>query len=146
MKLELEHISAYLPYALKGNAFSNEGFYEPIINGELFRIETGKTLISHTYEPFLVVDDIEIEIQDFKPKLRPLSDLTKEIEVNGEKFVPIEYNAFKEDKEHLIEFQNKYAHYKSVKYGIIERLLEWHFDIFGLIEKGLAVDINTIKQ
>jgi hypothetical protein len=29
-------------------------------------------------------------IEKIKPILRPLSDLTKEIEVNGEKFIPIE--------------------------------------------------------
>ena len=26
------------------------------------------------------------------------------------------------------------------------KLLEWHFDIFGLIEKGLAIDINTLND
>ena len=44
----------------------------------------------------------------------------------------------------IIELANGFIHYKAVKYGIIERLLEWHFDIFGLIEKGLAIDINTL--
>lgn len=28
---------------------------------------------------------------------------------------------------------------------LIEKLYEWHFDIHGLIEKGLAIDINTLK-
>ena len=27
-----------------------------------------------------------------------------------------------------------------------EKLFEWHFDIFGLIEKGLAIDINTLSD
>lgn len=27
-----------------------------------------------------------------------------------------------------------------------QKLFEWHFDVFGLIEKGLAVDINTIES
>ena len=26
-----------------------------------------------------------------------------------------------------------------------EKLLEWHFDVFGLIDAGLAIDINTLK-
>ena len=26
------------------------------------------------------------------------------------------------------------------------KLFEWHFDVFGLIEKGLAVDINTLQN
>jgi len=29
---------------------------------------------------------------------------------------------------------------------LFEKLFEWHFDVFGLIEKGLAIDINTLKQ
>jgi hypothetical protein len=24
-------------------------------------------------------------------------------------------------------------------------LFKWHFDVFGLIEKGLAIDINTLS-
>jgi len=27
-----------------------------------------------------------------------------------------------------------------------EKLISWHFDVFGLIEKGLAIDINTLKE
>ena len=26
------------------------------------------------------------------------------------------------------------------------QLCKWHFDVFGLIEKGLAIDYNTVKQ
>ena len=29
-------------------------------------------------------------------------------------------------------------------YNIVSKLFENHFDVFGLIEKGLAIDINTI--
>ena len=31
-----------------------------------------------------------------------------------------------------------------INYGIVEKFIEWHFDIFGLIEQGLAIDINTL--
>ncbi len=31
-------------------------------------------------------------------------------------------------------------------YEVWQKLLEMHFDIFGLIEKGLAIDINTLKN
>jgi len=27
---------------------------------------------------------------------------------------------------------------------LFEKLFEWHFDIYGLIEQGLAIDINTL--
>jgi hypothetical protein len=29
---------------------------------------------------------------------------------------------------------------------IREKLAEWHFDVFGLIEKNLAIDINTLEN
>lgn len=31
-------------------------------------------------------------------------------------------------------------------YLLMQKLIEWHFDVFGLIEKGLAIDINTLKN
>lgn len=114
MKLELKHLAGYLPYKLQ--------------------IED--------YEPkFMIFDltgaNIEYVIHyKTKPILRPLSDLTKEIEVNGEKFVP---------------YENLSAHFEVEYYGNmlhknVEKLLEWHFDVFGLIENGLAIDINTLKK
>ena len=47
-------------------------------------------------------------------------------------------------KHDIVEFQNGFTHYKGMKYGIIERLFEWHFDINGLINEGLAIDKNTL--
>ena len=35
---------------------------------------------------------------------------------------------------------------EGLPYSIFEILLKNHFDVFGLIEKGLAIDINTIKS
>ena len=29
---------------------------------------------------------------------------------------------------------------------LFEKLLEWHFDVFGWIDKGLAKDLNTLKK
>ncbi len=35
---------------------------------------------------------------------------------------------------------------KNCPYEVMEKLLSWHFDVFSLIEKGLAIDINTLTQ
>jgi len=133
MKLELKHLAGYLPYGLKTLTGWNN--IEEIIGfkDETYFIKGGNV---YAYG----------DIQECKPILRPLSDLTKEIEVNGQKFIPIEFNAFKHSKDDIIEFQNRFIHYKGMKFGIIERLLEWHFDIHGLIENGLAIDINTLQK
>lgn len=34
--------------------------------------------------------------------------------------------------------------YHCDSFEFIQKLFEWHFDVFVLIEKGLAIDINTI--
>lgn len=120
MQIELSEIVGYLPYGLNF-LDNNNKLWQLSLNNCSFALD-----------------------KKWKPILHPLSELTKEIEVNGEKFVPIEYNAFKNSRDHLLEFQNGFAHYKSVKYGIIQRLYEWHFDIHNLINRNLAIDINTI--
>ena len=92
--------------------------------------------------------------------LRPLSDLTKEIEVNGKRFVPInciieefceKYTLYKgsihtslvsKNDTVLMFIDNKIADECPV--GIYNQLLKWHFDVFGMIESGEAIDINTI--
>ena len=28
---------------------------------------------------------------------------------------------------------------------VVQALIEYHFDVFGLIKKGLAININTLK-
>lgn len=87
MKLELKHIVGYLPYGLKviHTDFEPEGSFTQEAEIETISTECicfkSKWSASDYY-----FDDPDSEI---KPILRPLSNLTKEIEVNGEKFVPI---------------------------------------------------------
>ena len=121
-KLELKHLAAYLPYDIKG-MFRN-------------REETLKSCTK-------VFINREILYDDFKPILRPLSDLVNVITHKGKDFVPcIEYNHFNEYFEELSALDYSYVKYNQNRVVLI--LLELHFDIFGLIEKNLAVDINTI--
>jgi len=128
MKLELKHVAAYLPYGLTGQDH----------NGKKMRLTP--ILLAH----------IESDRIGFTPYLRPLSDLTKDIDVNGERFVPYEINDVVElmvrdnDMECLCEFEGDISKNTGLPYTIIQLLHEWHFDTFGLIEAGLAIDINTL--
>lgn len=130
MKLQLKHLAGYLPY----KALVNDG-------------RTPFELTQHNFtNVYPYIDKIH---------LRPLSDLTKEIEVNGEKFVPIEKL---KERDSNIEFLGWYQYtfafrldekaigIMAMPYYIIQQLLEWHFDIYGLIEKGLAIDVNTLNK
>lgn len=162
---KIEYLAGYLPFKLK---------MQYIGQGRPFR---GTKKVEE-----LNIQNIELLMfsNHRKPILRPLSDTTKEIEVNGVKFVPI----IKLTKiahgyrfiEHVIVSDNfmnvdyfKYGeHFKfSISQGLkfiniynnsenkyipisnlsklLQKLHEWHFDIYGLIEKGLAIDINTLK-
>lgn len=168
MKLELKYLAGYLPYGLKGTltsdsqddfedliedlsinenkfikgaiwqyaGYADEDLCVPLGNGEingfLMRNE-------NTYASFYGV---------IKPILRPLSDLTKEIEANGEKFVPIVYfekfNTQIDFVKEIKVLQNDIRWLSTTSYLVVEKLLEWHFDIYGLIENNLAIDINTL--
>lgn len=86
-------------------------------------------------------DEGELVDSFYKPGLRPLSDLTKEIEHNGEKVIPL-YRLIKEDKSFTPDFIHAFG-YEELKVSVFELLLEYHFDVFGLIEKGLAVELSN---
>ncbi len=166
-KLELRFLAGYLPYGLKALGNCN---YHTIIGfkNETYFIEGGN---NYAYG----------DIADFKPILRPLSDLTKEIEVNGSKFVPIVelvkisdpffrtvkdilskgvvhgiryfdetsncivFN-YSRDTSSFTTFENdlKTTFITQKQLELFEKLYEWHFDVHGLIESGLAIDINTL--
>lgn len=165
--MELKHLAGYLPYRLKGNYELSD--VVPINKFEL-------------REKLLTIDNIDFFLKYAKPILRPLSDLTKEIEVNGEKFVPLKkigkiyepdgdfedgafgWDAFTggddyQDYYYAIEKDLTYSIYcgspndsfsyvienNPLHYDSVQLLLEWHFDIYGLIEKDLVIDINTLK-
>ena len=86
------------------------------------------------------------KIEDIVMYLRPLSDLTKEIEHNGEKFIPndilnLDIEGGKGGDIRMIEEGEHLIYYV----GLIEYLFEWHFDVFGLIGKGLAISYNDLK-
>lgn len=141
MKLELKHLAPYLPYGLQIFDTSQE---ECIfcLNEWLFREKQFvKPFFKNHLEQFLNDDSL-------KPILRPLSDLTKEIEVNGEKIVPFKwFNFINSDidfETQIIALSNNLKWLDSTYYGIIEKLFEWHFDVFGLIPLNLAIDVNTL--
>lgn len=145
MKLELKHITPYLPFKLK--------CYEPRFNEK-------HTILGLIKNEIYIGDEDSINSfvldDETFPILRPLSDLTKEIEVNGKKFIPAEI-LFSVENDELQDFKDfgKIPEYwkdaikikpKWYDYYQVEFLFEWHFDVFGLIENKLAIDINTLQK
>jgi len=163
MKLTIEHLAPYLPYGLK-------------VIVEYYGIETMIGL----NKGCIITDVDDCDFIGIKPILRNLSDLTKKIEVNGEKFVPINHLLDIHSKcnwsasDYLVisngvgewwtsikggysifGYNEKNGFYQVTQNGVFnivknqiklyQKLFSWHFDVFNLIENGLAIDINTIK-
>jgi len=153
-QLELKHLAPYLPYKLKIKYFDRN---------VVMNAGTGSST------NWIGITAL-IQRQDKKnclPILRPLSDLTKEIEHNGERFVPVDkiMKIFSEYmgahihrqgllvadlttisnpptetlRTYLIQFIPKF---------VLEKLFEWYFDVFGLIGAGLAIskEDTPLKQ
>lgn len=146
-KLTLEHLAPYLPYDIE-LAF--------VLRDEIRYVGKITSLLD-----IQEYDDIKIKIgyNDaehiwmFKPILHPLSDLTKEIEHNGEKFVPVDiffpysdYDKIFDRKVDITSLELAGSiNFKYSPYFILNNLFKWHFDVFGLIDAGLAVDENTLE-
>ena len=119
--------------------------------------------------------DFPLPIEQIKPIVRPLSDLTKEIEHKGEKFVPIielakvaftnsrysfklsegldkfvwiddDWNNFKFYFEGYNFHYDGYNRFIPNQFKLYQKLIEWHFDIADLISKGEAIDVNTLEE
>lgn len=145
MKLEAKHLVPYLTHKLKAKNCFNE-----IV--EVRGIQFGNESCNNVLWSFVKNGDyLQGYLYQCKPFLRPLSDLTKEIEVNGEKFIPIEYLksnypcfGFDYNEDDGFILNTDVVNYKYLPYMILYKLFEWHLDVFGLTEKGLAIDINTL--
>ena len=135
MELQLKHLAPYLPYGLRMKAYKNTGKLIKL-DDSCVQIKFDKHYSEYHY------------FMEIKPILRPLSDLTKEIEHNEEKFVP--HKKFFREAYQLIQNELEITNNKPLcdyfTWEIMQKLFEWHFDVFGLIEKGLAIDINTLEK
>jgi hypothetical protein len=150
-KLELKHLSAYLPYELKMCNYNKRLIFKLVnlwVSHDIAVVEDNKTWNGENHRNHGLFYKGELE---FFPILRPLSDLTKEIEVNGEKFVLInkllEHNCFDLSKMSKKEINNYIEVFMPdfISFRDSELLFKWHFDIFGLIKQNLAIDINTLE-
>ena len=143
--ITIKQLAPYLPYKVKIQIETTDIRYETMIgiapndDDKYFKIQGDK---------FDLINELSWGLNCYcKPVLRPLSDLSKKIKHNNETLIPTrvlelrlgindEYFGW-DDHKTLLEW---------LSYDAVKLLLEWHFDIFGLIPEGLAVDMNTIKE
>jgi hypothetical protein len=148
MILTLEHLAPYLPYELKVEGQTRKEIFE------LGGIDGSVALL---------VGCGRVDLFDIKPILRPLSDISKKLFLNGNyEFVPSEKLANEYLHKSLwgeneiglgiLDSNNNMINLCFIgneivgecPFMIYQSLCEWHFDIFNLIGQGLAIDINTL--
>ena len=145
MELELKHLAAYLPYRLKCNVMGEhiDDYAEPKVP-KTFEIVG----LTKDYVEYLEEGSVETEqciFFDCFPLLRPMSDLTKEVLIDGEKIIPIEGMFLPCGERKVLEFwaeENKCWRGSMVSYLPYQNLFDMHFDIFNLIEEKLAIAIK----
>lgn len=151
-KLKLEQLTCYLPYGLKVKIIPISNLYEEKIT---IVDCISSEFITFKQAPDYYFEDKEPDI-DFKPILRPMSDLLKWIEDDrGRKIFPAQIlwsiDSHEEERWNVYGVIPDYwMTCSKVKpedhdYITFKHFLKWHFDVFSLIPNGLAIDINTIK-
>lgn len=132
MKLELKHLVGYLPYGLKSYV----------------EYDGHKLIKDINVNNVMCIVDSEVLS---KPILRPLSGFERyfsklfdeDIDVRtflNEGFITKE-NQFEDIADMIDNYKIEWW-----PHGVIQLALKHHFDIFGLIEQGLAIDINTLNK
>jgi|GEM_PF-4811952 len=75
---------------------------------------------------------------NYKPILRPLSQIIQKINHNGERFVP--YKKLGWESGDMLISCVKSKTKKDLPYRDAVKLFEWGFDVFSLIPLGLAIE------
>lgn len=155
-ELELKHLAPYLPYGLSFSVNLND--VRDNFPDELRTLKLAET-------------NIDLALKIGKPILRPLSSITTEeayelgilltseadmedievgvggIDVFGEYYTVVRYQD-KVDEEYsfMIQFSPiGIVGIDLIPYKAYEWLFKNHFDVFGLIEKGLAIEKNVVS-
>jgi len=152
MELEPKHLTPYLPYSLK-----------VLMEGKKCNVAWMSTKNIAVIRPDGIGEYKKIAWKhahwNIKPILKPLSYLTKEIEHEGKRFVPIERlqsiftTRLRFDENGFYYHIDKSAvrgkaHDESFPFNQLDAysyLFKWKLDIFNLIEKGLALE-EKVKE
>ena len=165
--LTLEQLAPYLPYGLKcqyegilngreiskqrkeyhkeNEPFANWEHYTPIEQIKGLKIAPLKTI--RVYKKYWVAtcsvynhgQKVFYNGFGIKPILRNLSDLTKEIEHNGERFVVIDILEQDENNDYLADCniwtqklfeEQKILSLEFIPYGVMQILFKYHFDFY----------------
>ena len=140
--LSAVHLAPYLPYKLKCEV-TDRG--KKTIDIMFCVYDNGECSFANIVES-------NKGFAEVKPILRPMTMLDgntwnyENIPVNFLRSLGVtasEHGYSLREAEEMV-YNRRFEPFK-IPYILFEQLLKFHFDVFGLIEKGLAIDINTIS-
>ena len=153
--MKLEHLAPYLPYGLKVE-YNNYRKDIAILKAVHYNKNPNpkKTLL--TIRQLNLNYNISCFINSVKPILRPLSDLTRDeyfkLSQKDDKkefgYWYVKSNATQKKGIHFEGYSSRrisLSRYDLMPYYVLEFLFKNHFDVFELIEEGLAINYNDIK-
>lgn len=124
-KLEPKHIFFYLPYGLR---------IIDVKHLSVFDADSFITAQNQSYELFKGNLDQLLKDNLLKPILKRMTELTRE-ELLTQGF-----------RSHIDFLTHEHGDPMKAPYEMIEYCLSKNYDVFGLIEAGLAFDINLLEQ
>ena len=132
MKLEIKHLTSYLPYGLN---------IKDVKHGSVFEALHFITTPNQDFSLFKGNFDQLIKDKYLKPILFPLSSLTKEdiknfYQFNNDELKLIDWKEWVEDLMFFIKAE------ETFQLSQFEYLFSKKFDVFGLIEAGLAEPVT----
>jgi hypothetical protein len=149
--LTQEHLSVYLPYGLIGQL-------KQFPNGTYVKLGT---YLSNSERKWTIDMFVESSVL---PILYPLSSLTETIWYEGKEINPIDFIKDWYNEKYATEidglehysFKNDFILFGTIEpteeieiinmpYQAYQLLFKMKIDVFSLIEKGLAVDVNTLE-
>ena len=140
--LSAVHLASYLPYKLKC-VVTNNGEEQIDVLGAVY--DNGECV-------FFNIVEAQQGFESVKPILRPMKMLDgniwnyENIPVNFLRALGItalDHGYSLKEAEEMV-YNRRFEPFK-LPYIFFEQLLKYKFDVFGLIDKGLAVDIDTLS-
>lgn len=163
-KLTLEHIAPYLPYKMIGKSLGGRMYYLDTFSnmlGEGIENREIGTFLNEQFKPILRLMDLTKPIIVEGKEIIPYHELCKiacniqelsehvsynendrQLEVIGKKGYKLIF-AFDSNDNSFIIMSNGVTKCVSNQLTLFQWLFKHKFDVFGLIEKGLAIDVNT---
>lgn len=141
--MNLKHLAWYLPYEIKFQSSMDKPF-EDFGKNPIWTLD-GVSKVFDNYCLITKENNDPYKIESCKLMLLPLSKLNYEIALS---FYDTNFSKFQTFKHYLelelLRGNKSNTNLEDFSYSDIQFFLEEHFDVFGLIEKRLAIDKKEI--